>query len=570
MTRKSVLHVYARISDPSQRKGGGLTRQTTADVETFAREYDFVVNRRVLVDDGVSAWKGLNASKDHELGKFLQDAERGLIPPGDCLAIENYDRLSRQDPWAAIGLVNELRQRQIHIGRLDRMKLLRHDSKDAGDFFEASVEFMRGNSESNAKSERNGAAWKRKRKAARESGKAFGKKLPGWLELVDGKVQVVPTKAAVVVRMFEMAAAGLGTHQIVGTFCREKVPPVAYKATTWTKPFVRRTLRGRAVLGEFQPKGAGRKPDGDPAKGYFPAVIDEDLWNKVQGAIATRRTPGNRGRDTGKVNVFRGLLFDALDGGSYTLWPRRIGGKNVWGVVSKHGRDGSGGSLRTFPYETLERAVLSLLREIDPKEVMNGHASDDAVLVLTGRLGRVEAEIAEAAAFMGEHGFSPTIGKRVTELESRKRDLAAELALARQKAAHPLSESWGETRTLLDTLDAAADPAEARTRLRAAMQRIIDRIDMVVVPRGVVRLAALQVTFAGGDKYRDYLVIHKGAKGNRWQGSVTLGGWSVCSFEDAFGDKNPWHLAAELDLRRRQDAVALERRLGDLDLEKLG
>src|SRR5262249_33112064 len=157
------------ISDPSQRKGGGLVRQTAeaaTPAEHFCEMHGFTLSPRVLVDDGVSAFHGLNATPEHELGKFLLDARAGLYPRGDCLLLENYDRLSRDDPWAAIGLVNDLRQLGIHVGRLDRMKLLRYDSTDVGDFFEAAIEFMRGHSESLAKSERNGKAWEEKRKAA--------------------------------------------------------------------------------------------------------------------------------------------------------------------------------------------------------------------------------------------------------------------------------------------------------------------------------------------------------------------------------------------------------------------
>src|SRR5262249_37215094 len=100
-----IAHPYCRISDPTQRKGGGLERQTSADVSKFCDLFDFTPSKRVLVDDGVSAFKGLNATPDHELGRFLADAQRGLVRPGDCLLIENWDRLSRQDVWAAMGLV---------------------------------------------------------------------------------------------------------------------------------------------------------------------------------------------------------------------------------------------------------------------------------------------------------------------------------------------------------------------------------------------------------------------------------------------------------------------------------
>src|SRR5579884_2667806 len=203
-----VQHPYVRISHPEQRKGGGLERQTAANLEEFGRRFGFRTGKRVYVDDGVSAWQGLNATPDHELGHFLADARSGLIRPGDCLLIENYDRLSRQDPWAAIGLVSELRSLRIHVGRLDRMKLLRHDSKDYGDFFEAAVEFMRGNSESEVKSMRNREAWKRKRKAAREHGRSLTGQLPGWIEEKDGERRLKPEFAAIMKRIFQLTASG--------------------------------------------------------------------------------------------------------------------------------------------------------------------------------------------------------------------------------------------------------------------------------------------------------------------------------------------------------------------------
>src|SRR5215471_8076769 len=80
-----VCHPYARISDPDQRRGGGLLRQSAAAPETaaalaeFCRRHGFTLGKRFWVDDGVSAWKGLNASPHHELGKFLADAKKGLI-----------------------------------------------------------------------------------------------------------------------------------------------------------------------------------------------------------------------------------------------------------------------------------------------------------------------------------------------------------------------------------------------------------------------------------------------------------------------------------------------------------
>src|SRR5262245_58425723 len=103
-----TAYAYARTSDPEQRKGGGLVRQTTCKeaLEEFCRRHEFTLSPHIYVDDGVPAFEGANATAKHQLGQFLQDARQGRVRPGDCLLVENYDRLSRQSPWAAIGLVN--------------------------------------------------------------------------------------------------------------------------------------------------------------------------------------------------------------------------------------------------------------------------------------------------------------------------------------------------------------------------------------------------------------------------------------------------------------------------------
>src|SRR5262249_29384709 len=138
----------------------------------------------------------------------------------------------------------------------------------------------------------------------------------------------------------------------------------------------------------------------------------------------------------------------------------------------------------TFPLETFEKAILSCLRELDPHEILNGAGGPDEVQVLGGRLADLEAEYAEAKAFMAQRGVSQATGERVADLEALKRALGEELAAARQRAAHPLSETWGEAQALIRALERAMDPQDARLRLRAALRRMVAEIRLLVVPRG--------------------------------------------------------------------------------------
>jgi DNA invertase Pin-like site-specific DNA recombinase len=651
-SRPPTLHLYARISDPTQRKGGGLERQTRAAVDEFARRYGFTPAKRIRVDDGVSAFKGLNATPHHELGKFLAEAQERLIPPGDCLLIENYDRLSRRDIWAAIGLVNDLRQLGIHVGRLDRMKLLRCDSEDPGDFFEAAIELMRGNSESRAKSQRNGAAWKRKRQAAREHGRPMTDRLPAWLEQRGGALALIPERAAVLRRIYHLAANGYGQSRIVRQLIVDGVPPFAdplteadvqdwprrraqqpehrrkdpptaeetaelrerigelgawvkgeWREAHWSRSYVGKLLTDRRALGEFQPRLRDGTPDGPPVPGYYPAVVEEAEFHAARGGAADRRqkqpgrspwTPaedallrrlsiGDAARQTGRtrsavrgrrvtlgiatrrekaadstgrrVDLFNRLLRNARDGDAYYVGTRTDQGLRQR-VLLNVGAHEARAACRSFPLSTFEAAILSCLREIDPQEILNGGRQPDDTQALSGEKDQVGRELSEAVAFMEANGFSPAIGKRVTFLEARKAELAEKLAAARERAAHPLSECWGEAQSLISALDSAPDPEGARLRLRSALRRIVESIWLLVVPRGRDRLCAVQIWFAGGERHRDYLILHRPPKAN---GKATQPGrWGCTALKDI--------VSGDLDLRNPADAKILEPVLAALDV----
>jgi hypothetical protein len=552
-TGQSLLHPYARISDPEQRKGGGLERQTQADVETFAKQFGFKISNRVLVDDGVSAWKGLNATPRHQLGQFLGSARQGIVPPGDCLLLENYDRLSRQDPWAAIGLVSELRQLGIHIGRLDRMKLLRCDSTDPGDFFEASIEFIRGNSESNAKSFRNGAAWDRKRKAAREASAPMTKMLPAWIQEKKGKLALIPARAAAVRRILALWANGFGPSRIVKRLIEEGVAPMG-RTGAWTRSYICKILKDRRVIGELQPCKIDGTPDGKPIADYYPAAATE-----AEFYAALARSPGKRqkaGRIGERVELFSGLIKDARDGGGYLVGSHYYSGKAVRILLNTNSAE-RGTPAYSFPLPTFEAAVLRMLKEISPREILAADSGPDETIPLSAELASVEAKIADLEAELLKGDVS-AIGNVLRRLEARQRELAEQLAAACEEAAHPLSESWGEAQTLTCALEKANDNKDVRLRLRAALRRIVDEIRLLVVPRGKTRLAAVQIWFKDGKHHRDYLIMHRGGQANA--ATRTERQWWARSLAEVVRP-------GALDLRKRKDVARLEAALTSLAIE---
>ena len=85
--------IYIRWSSAEQAKGSSLERQRDDCNRHAARNGWTVVGE--IVDDGVSAFRGRNASEGG-LSRFVADVEAGRWPSGVVLLVEKLDRLSRQ------------------------------------------------------------------------------------------------------------------------------------------------------------------------------------------------------------------------------------------------------------------------------------------------------------------------------------------------------------------------------------------------------------------------------------------------------------------------------------------
>jgi DNA invertase Pin-like site-specific DNA recombinase len=460
------------------------------------------------------------------------------VPRGSCLIIENLDRLSREDIQPALLLALNLLQAGIRIVQLKPTEIVFDDKSDTLPVMMMMMELSRGHGESAMKSERIGKAWAEKKRAAREgrdqpprkkdgrTTQSLTDRLPGWVEERNGKLYLIPTAAAVVRRIFQMAADGYGVPSIIKKLTTDGVPSIG-RTSRWTRAYIGTIINGRRVLGEYQPRDRNGKPVGDPVPGYYPTVVSEDEWLQARAGVQQRRR--FRGRvSKAQVNLFAHLLRHARDGDTYIMATcvSRSTGKKFAILINTEGDQGKTRRY-SLPYAVFETAVLSCLREIDPHEILNGDHPPDETATVAGEIVGIESELADAAAFMEASGFSPTIGKRIADLETRKRELVERLAEARTAAAHPLSESWGECQSLVDTLAAAADPHDVRLRLRSALRRIVVGMRLLIVPRNQDRLAAVQFDFGGKHhRRRSYLLLYR-------PGSRTRPGeWRVRSWTD--------------------------------------
>jgi DNA invertase Pin-like site-specific DNA recombinase len=562
---------YQRFSSPAQAHGDSIRRQNEKRDSWLARNPDVHFDTSLtLLDLGKSAFTGKHRENPdrHALAAFLKLVERGKVRRGSYLIVESLDRLTREDIQPALLLVLGLLQAGIRIVQLLPVEVVYTDKSPAMEVMMMIMELSRGHSESQMKSERVGSAWAEKKRCRREGKPQPARKedrvngmhllthtLPAWIEERGGKPVRIPERAAAVKRVFELALAGYGHQSIVKRLTAEGVPALG-RSGRWVVSYVYLILSDRRVLGEHQPrvKRTGQ-PDGEAIPDYFPRVIDEDTWKATRGEIDGRKRR-SAGRTGTRVNVFRGLLRNARDGGTYSATLRNDDGRKRQVLINFAARDGKTRYF-TFPLDTFEVAILSRLRELDPHEVLNGDQGPDESLVLAGELASTEAELESVAADLATNGFSATLAAHLRALEQRKEDLCRRLDAARQKALHPLSESWGEVRPLVDFLSDTPDPEDTRIRLRSALRRIVDSIWLLVVKRGRDRLAAVQVWFKKDGNVRkvtnrDYLIFHRCPRANAL--CRVEGEWWVRDFAITA-------MPGDLDLRRRADAAKLEKAL---------
>ncbi len=117
---KPIAYSYIRFSTPAQLKGDSLRRQLDKS-QKYADDHGLDLREDFTIKDlGVSAYRGLNASKG-ALSVFLEEAKEGKIPVGAFLLVENPDRLSRLTPFEAFDIFSNIIKAGIPL--LDRENL---------------------------------------------------------------------------------------------------------------------------------------------------------------------------------------------------------------------------------------------------------------------------------------------------------------------------------------------------------------------------------------------------------------------------------------------------------------
>lgn len=482
---------YVRFSTPEQSKGDSSRRQTQL-AEKYCAEHGLTLDTELdLGDLGVSAFRGDNAATG-KLGEFRQAIASGLVQPGDTLLIESLDRISRQLARKALRVLEDIVDAGVTVITLNDRRTYTAEimNSDPTALIMGLLTFIRANEESEMKSRRLSAAWEAKRARAAE-GKPITAIMPAWLKLnPDTKqIEVIEERADVVRRIYRMVIDGLGRDGIAAKLNEEGVKTFG-KAAFWHSSYVTKILENDAVRGIFTPHimtfegGKKTRTPQEPIPGYFPAVIDEQLWADTQHVRSSRRRAVTVGRD-GKVmsNMLSGLASCPACGSTMTRvskGSRAKAGKPylvcvIARIRTKPDAEKQCASGHHVRQDTLEGFVIRHAAQIiADAPARDDGAIEDALRVQEGNLLGLGDEIDRIVEAIQITGHSEALIRKLRELERLQREVSAE----REKLVEQRLVTQGRivAHKLNDMGKAlAAEPFDIRAA-NAAMRAVLDKI----------------------------------------------------------------------------------------------
>lgn len=503
---------YIRFSTPEQLKGDSLRRQLELS-EKYVVEHGLELDTSLnLRDLGFSAFHGHHRRRG-ALGTFLELVKAGKIPEGSVLLVESLDRLSREEITEALEQFLAIIRSGIKIVTLaDNNREYTKETINAniGELIVSLTIMSRAHEESRMKAFRLGKAWMAKREEASNGGEKLTSQAPAWLKISADKCsfEVLPQRAAIIERIYREKLAGKGSERIARDLNLDKaiqwIPtsPRNGGNSGWRKSYIEKILHMRAVIGEFQPHrlvNGKRQPVGEPLEGYYPAVITEELFYKVQQQIEANskeyeKGNGGRGGRTGVVSN----LFSYIAKCGYCGYPMQYVDKGEWKYLAcDKAQRRIGCHYLSVPYGEFEEAVLTYCRGLDPAALLPGREeAENNIRLLDGQLTVVKAKLGEVARKTENltDGIAEADDKGTRDLLRAKLKAALEQKQTLEKEAKELkrelesvSRAAEGTRERLESLSHLFDAMrtaeqkqriEIRLRLRQELRSLINRIDI--------------------------------------------------------------------------------------------
>jgi len=510
---KPKCYSYIRFSTPEQLKGNSLERQIALS-KRYAEENGLVLDESLKLRDlGLSAYSGANTAEG-ALGRFLELIKAGKIPKGSTLIVESLDRLSRKQAIEALSQFIKIVENDISIVTLaDNMKYSK-DTMNDQQLLLSIVIMSRAHEESHMKSLRSKAVWESKR--ANIKSRKMTSRGPSWLKLnkKNQKFVRIPDRCRIIERIYRMYLDGHSIRKIATALNGDGLPDFN-KGNGWYPSYIKKILCNSAVIGEYQPhkmENKKRVPVGDAVKDYFPRVISDEDFYRVQERINLNIGKGGR---TGKVNnLFSHIAKCGYCGGSMNYEDK---GENYLKLICNKANRGVGCIKTRYNYREFEKAFLDFCSELDVSTLLPSNGNDikermakvkQSIEGLNGKLNEKKKQLANYDKLLATDDSEDFLShirenmkaalKEKNDIEEGKRKLERnyELLSQTEQSAEAKLQSIKELQVLLASKK-GDELIALRNRLRMELRQLVERIEVFPLgPRDRIRsLEDLEVKY---------------------------------------------------------------------------
>jgi hypothetical protein len=271
----------------------------------------------------------------------------------------------------------------------------------------------------------------------------------------------------------------------------------------WHRSYLAKILENRAVLGEFQPhvKVDGRRiPEGNPIRGYFPAIVSEELFFQAQHSRSQRRIGGAGRKGPGYTNLFTGLARCAYCHSTIAFENKGSGTRGGTYLVCGNAQRGRGCDATRWRYQDFEASFLAFVQELDLESIINANEDaekrkrvEDELSAIRGELSSVAALMEQTYAVLRAGGPPEFIASKLNELTVKQAELSKRLAAkeAEQQDFNARESRFYTSREEIKSLvkKLQMPPSDELYKLRAQIASRLKVLveTLLIAPRGVCR-----------------------------------------------------------------------------------
>lgn len=493
-TAYSYLRWSTRVQGKNDRDS--RTRQTKSARDWIKNNGNgkYHLSDEVFVDAGKSGFSGKHVAKDGDLNRFIELVERGTIKRDSILLIDEFSRFSRLQPTKALTLFMRVIDSGIGLvftGSFDKRVIDSNLIDKDGYVLQFIIgEMIRSHSESAEKSRKVKSAKKKKLEDIRSGQIVKHNTVPKYFSWSESEKRYVHNhKTQIIKRLVEMYLDGHSLYGIAKQLNSEGIESIK-RLSEWSPRSVKSILQSRALLGEYL-----------GAKNFFPAIIDQDKFDRLQ--VVLKQNTTNKGKPADLCNMFKGLMYCKCGKAMHVVtqsfdYKHRKKKQRVYRYV-RCGTVGSGGTScdrhKMMNLDWVEQLVFSESLQTDPNKFLGKDDSTETrelrklQLTKERELNSTSAEISKLVELSNSIQLEE-LKTKLTKVEKRREQIREEISslniqLADSESTSEKYDDWkrlemeGTLKEIDDAslrLIATLQDNDKRMKLRTLLPSILQKI----------------------------------------------------------------------------------------------